>query len=91
MKFRSEADKLQITLKQNESKIADLENQIEMSETTIKETLEEKYTLDQENGQMELKCKAPPEDEVKRKLKDLENQYTTELKLKIMFLNEESD
>jgi len=62
-----------------------------MSETTIKETLEEKYTLDQENGQMELKCKAPPEDEVKRKLKDLENQYTTELKLKIMFLNEESD
>lgn len=91
MKLRSEADKLVIADKQNESKIADLENQIEMSETTIRETLEEKYILDQENAAMELRTKPVPEDEQKKRLKNLENQYMTTLKLKIKFLNEESD
>jgi len=59
----AEANQCDIALKQNESKIKDLEVQQEMTSTTIEEILAEKYIVDKENVEYEIKMRGRTDEE----------------------------
>ena len=81
MQARQEANLVEIDISIAQSRIKDLKNQQEMSETQIKETLTEKRRVDKENLELEYKIQGRGVTEADQKAKHFEAEREMTMKL----------
>ena len=81
MQARQEANLVEIDISIAKSRIKDLENQKEMSETQIQETLTEKRRVDKENLELEYKIQGRGVTEADTKAKHFEAEREMTMKL----------
>lgn len=88
MQARQEHNLVEIDISIAESRIKDLENQKEMSETQIKETLTEKRKVDKENLELEYKIQGRGVTEADQKAKHFEAEREMTMKLQHALQNQ---